>query len=279
MKSISMVPILLMVVLLAPPGVLGGNIVSETYNGILRMYDDETGETVDVIAPVKLFEEFNWQSGSNYIIQDSSTYVSGNRFIPSQWGFTAVNSGTTTINAATGGILKMGLGSADDDDGEFVSELIWSPTKMCSAEARVAFSTTVIGFNFGFNDTKNESADTLAVTYSTTVLTCNTTDGAVLYADSDGTTDVIRCIAAKSGVSSGTAASTTAIGTGYHIYRVDLDNTGAATFWLDGKVLKKQAAAVNTHVPLCVYLGAIKRDGAAGETYVNIDYIRAWQLR
>lgn len=277
MKSI---PIIVMLSIFLPVVAMSGDIVSETYNGMLRMYDDSTGETIDVIAPIKLFDEFAWQSGSSYIIQSSSTYVSGDRFIPSEWGFTAVNSGVASVASATGGVLKISLGAADDDDAEFVSELIWSPSKQCSAEARVAFSTSIIGFNFGFNDTKDESADTLAVTYSTTVLTCNTTDGAVLYADSDGTIDVIRCIAAKSGVSSGTAASITSIDTDYHIYRVDLDDTGAAAFWLDGKLLKKtDAGAVNTHVPLCVYLGLIRRSDAVGAVYANVDYIRAWQTR
>ncbi len=241
---------------------------SEKRNGgILCFYDDDTMETVEVLAPVKLFDEF-------------SQGVGGFTGAATPWLFSAVNSGGLSIQAASSGILSATLGTADNDDAELVSESIWWPGKYCAMEARIACGTPVIGLNVGFNDSQNEAADTLALTYSGTTLTSTASDCALFFYDSDATTDVIRAVAVKADTDGTPTATSTAIAANtYHIYRIEINADGDVSFWLDGEHVATDAAAITVATPLCTYIGAIRRDGAAGSVLVYVDYIRAWQKR
>lgn len=77
-----------------------------------------------------------------------------------------------------------------------------------------------------------------------------------------------------------TAAGTVTIvhgytpGTAYHTYRVELDASGNATFYFDGKAVGRLAACITAATPLCAFLGVIARTTAA--RVMTVDYIKAW---
>lgn len=260
--------IFLLAVLCAAILPAGADIQSEWLNGNLRFYDATTSETVDVVAPVKLVEDFLWAAGT-YITAPTPSFVT----------FAAVNSGSLVIAAATDGVATLTTGVADDDDLDLASELTFVAARNCSAEARIRLATTVCGFNFGFSDATGEAADLIAMTFATGTLTTTASDAALIYADSDATTDVFRAAAVAADVDGASITSTVTQDTNYHIYRVDINEDGDCSFWIDGKLIGTQAAGITTTDPLCVYIGLIKRDGAAGAAIAYVDYIKAWQSR
>lgn len=255
-----------------------GDVRSIYVDGILRFYDSETNETIDVMTNTKWFEDFNWQAAARYIVYNSTTAQSGDRSVPPTISCTMVNSGSMSVQANSGA-LKIGLGPSASDNIELSSELIFFPNKNCSAEARIRLSTTSIAFCFGFNEQKSEGAGKLGATVSGSALTLYMSDGAVIFSDSSATNNNFRTIAAKATVSSGTVVTSTAVDTDYHIFRVDCNENGLVTFWLDGDVIGLAEDAITTTTPLCVYVGIMRKDDAAQIVYADIDYIRAWQSR
>lgn len=263
--------IFLLAVLCASILPAGAQVQSEWLNGNLRYYDAASGETVDVVAPVKWVEDFLWMAATYTNSATSST--------PSPITFAAVNSGSLVVASATDGVATLTTGVADDDDLDLASELTFVAARNCSAEARIRLATTVCGFNFGFSDATGEAADLIAMTFATGTLTTTASDAALIYADSDATTDVFRAAAVAADVDGASITSTITQDTNYHIYRVDINEDGDCSFWIDGKLIGTQAAGITTTVPLCVYIGLIKRDGAAGAAIAYVDYIKAWQSR
>jgi len=248
---------------------------SEWRNGILVFYDTTNYETVEAFAPVKVFDEFVYSSSSASVGIEAVTTV---------WivntNSVAASAGGLSIVSATGGIARLTCGASDNDDQELASDFLWSASKACAMEARIRAGTSVIAFCVGFSDSQNEPADTLAVTYSGTTLTSTASDCAVFFFDSDATTDNIYAVAVK-GDTDGTVVNSgvSLQASTWHVYRVEINENGDVDFWLDGVHVGSESTGITTNVPLCVYLGVIKRDSAAGSVTLDVDYIRAWQRR
>lgn len=258
--------IFLAIVIFAPA--VNADIQAEQKNGWIRYYDSNTFETVDVQAPVTLYEEFSRPVGA---VSSATDHIQ----------FSAVNSGTFKIVAdATSGIATVTLGSADDDDAEVVTPLNWWAGKSCAFEARIRVSTTAIAFNAGFADTTNEDADTLPLMYSGTTLTSKATDAAVIMADSDATTDVLYC-ASVNGDSDGTTTTTgvALAANTWYLVRVEIDEAGNVDFYLNGSHIYQEKLGIGLHVPLSGYIGFIRRDAGATAAKGTIDTIRVWQNR
>lgn len=240
----------------------------EQRNGWLRYYDSATLETVDVVAPVTLYEEFSRPVGTISSVTD--------RII-----FSAVNSGTFRIvTDATSGVATVALGAADDDDAELVTPLVFWAGKSCAMEARVKISAATVAFNVGFTDTMNEVADKLALMYSGTTLTSTSSNAAVILGDADATTDNLYC-ASVNGDADGTTTTTgvaLAADTWYTI-RVECNEDGDVDFYLNGNHIYQEVEGISTHVPLGAYVGFIRHENSATAAYGYIDYIRAWQNR
>lgn len=258
-----------MILLLAVafPMTVSAEVNTQWRAGILRYFETTTGETLDVVAPVKIFENYTRPVG---LITTVTTNVS----------FAAVNSGSLKILSATGGEATVTLGAADNDDAEIATELIFWSGKFCAAEARVALSTTTCGFNFGFTDAKDEIADKMPCDYATATLTSTASNCAVFFYDSDATTDDLYCVSVKDDTD-GTVTDTGTAGAAgtYHVYRVEIDDSGNCDFYLDGVHIYQEATGISTHVPLCGYLGFIRRDGATGSVTGKVSYLRVWQKR
>ena len=262
-----------------------GEIHSEWLNGMLRYYDSYTAETIDVVVPSKLFEEFQLAAAAYNIpsltlgVTSASDTIGIGMVIPPPWLFTGVNSASMAVVNTANGVLTLGVGAADLDDVEFASSLIFAASRNCSAEARIAFSTTLVAMAFGFSDATSENADTLAMTFDTVTLTTTASNAALIFFDSAATSDVVRACSVKADADGTTKTTTTAMDTNYHIYRVDVDSTGGITYWMDGVSLGTQTAGITTSTPLCVYLGVARRGAGTTGVLARVDYIRAWQGR
>lgn len=265
MVKMSKLRYLLMFILLAAAPALA-NVQLLSQNGHLVYFDSSTGETVDALAPVKLTEEFAGFSGVITAATEKFT-------------FAAVNSGTwVQLAGETGGLARVTTGTADNDDAEVASELIWSPGKYCAMEARVRINTPTAAFNVGFSDATGEAADTLAVTFATATLTSNASDCALFFADYDATSNLIRCVAVDSD-SDGTVTSTgtTFAEDTWYVFKVEIDADGDCGFWFNGDLVYTETTGISTDVDLTAYLGLIAREGSAQS--MDIDYIRVWQKR
>lgn len=245
------------------------DIKSKHQGFFLEFFESTTGETVGVVAPFQLFEGFASQSIDNATIDFNFVNRENN----------GIGNGSFLISTATGGIAQIILDVTDNYESELSSRLILSPQNFAVVEARIKLVTTVGAFNFGFNDDQDEDDGYLAIQFSTTILSSSSTNFAGFFADSDATTNNIRAVAVNADTDGTVVDSLTAIDTNWHIYQIRIEDTGDVSFWLDGDLIGSQTTGIATNAPLGVYLGWIRRDGAAGSVTLDVDYIRAWQKR
>jgi len=235
------------------------NYTSVWNNGVLE-FRDSSGRVVDLVTANAVNEDFLG------VAVDTTN----------DWTFAAVNSGAIARTAGAGGIARITTGGADDDDADLATPLNYLPSKGCSLEVRFATNDAAgTGFNVGFSDATGEAADLIAITYSGTTLTSTASDFAGFFHDADATTDAIRAVAIK-GNTDGTVHDTgsVAVDATYNVYRVDINQNGDVSYWLDGNHIATDEAAITTTAPLCAYVALINREGSANTA--DIDYIRVW---
>lgn len=265
--------IAILIILVSLP-LFAGETKSMYRNGILIYYDGTTTETVDAVAPIKLFQDFN--VAGLYIDAIDGSRIQG-------WSFNAVNSGTHATSTADYGILSATTGAADDDDLEISSGITFLPSKFPVVEARIAISgavsetTSPTALVFGFSDAQTEAADYLAAVANNNVVGASATDCALFVRDYDQTGAYVNTVCARAGTAVTSTETNTLTKDSYNIYRVEVDSSGNCVFSIDGTIVQTHNAAITTTTPLCVYLGYINRGG--GVHGVKVDYIRAWQVR
>lgn len=194
----------------------------------------------------------------------------------------AVNGGTFagyTAAAANGGLALVTTGAADDDDIDIASGLIFNAAKGIHLEARLAMrDIDKCVFNVGFTDTPaGEAADNIAVMHATATLTTNLTDGLILFASSDSTTNTIRAVSVANDVDSAVldSAFLPADDEFVTVKMVVDARTYKAKVWLNGTLLG-ETSALRTAVNLAAYFGLQTLNGAAEQAF--IDYLWAWQV-
>ena len=242
------------------------------YGSVVGRYEDVigaplysetgTGETVDVLAPVFVYHEFDGKA------LDSTV----------DWNLSGVNSGTAAIQAGAGGLVRLTTGAADDDDVELATPLMWVAERGCSAEVRFATNDQAgAAWAFGFADAVAYAADEVAE-MSTTAPLGATTDWAGFVWDPDDDPDVVRAWGRKGGTASDVIETGVSCANGvFHVYRVSCSTAGDLEFWIDGVSVGGVSAGVTADTPLCVYIGFINREGSANT--LDVDYVRGWQLR
>ena len=227
---------------------------------------DLTGRIIQIDAPVVFGS--NFQGGGSI----------GYPFLVS-----AVNSGTFagyTAAAANGGYALATTGAADDDDIDVASPLIFNAAKWMHMEARIAArDIDQCVFNVGFSDTPaGEAADNIAVMHATATLTTNLTDGVIVFASSDSTTNTVRAVSVANDVDS------TVLNAGFlpaddefiTVRIVVNPTTLKPSVYING-VLLGETAALRTAVNLCAYFALQTLNGNAEAAF--IDYLWAWQTR
>ena len=238
------------------------NIRAQWVNGVLEYRDSRTNEVVDVLAPMKKFDDFTGAAVDT----------------TNDWTFAAVNSGAIAANAAAGGHARITTGAADDDDAELASGLIFNTTKGCVLEARIANNDVdATAFNVGFSDATGEAADKLAITFATATATTNASNAALFFTDKDATANDIRCMSVNADTDSTIyTTSTTLVDAAFHTYRVVIDTNQTVSFYLDNAHVASISEGIAAATAVTTYVGFINREGAANT--LDIDYIRAWAL-
>jgi len=239
-------------------------------NGLLRFYKSDTNETVNVLAPFFMKDDFDCAVIGTTSAATSYKY----------WSTTGVNSGTAVQSSTDGwSNLLITTGDADNDDVDVASELVFNSGWACCCEAKIRVrDVSGTSVAFGFTDAQTEAADTLPVGYAVATLTTTATDCAMWLHDPDATTDTWITASANSDsdgtVNTSVSSTTDSV---WHILRIDIDDDNEASFYMDGSLVATEAAVCSTGAALCVYVGAVNRE-ATGNV-VDVDYITAWQKR
>jgi len=221
-------------------------------------------ERLFVMAPVKIFDDFLGKA------LDATN----------DWTVAGVNSGTAAINVATGGTMRITTGTADNDDVDVASDLIWKASKSCCLEVRFASNDiSNVALNVGFSDAQGEGADLIAMMLSVITLTSTASDFAGFLYDPDATTDTIRCVAVKDDVDQSVIDTGQAMVAGtYYVARVEIDALGNIDYYLDGVHVGSHKKGITITDALCIYVAMINHGESAANT-IDIDYIKAWQKR
>lgn len=237
--------------------------------GRLAFFDGSTHETLLTTHPVVLFDDFlhpatdatnDWTE-----TDDGGTSAAGD------------------IVAGVNGIYQIDTGTDADKFRALSSEICFEAAKACGCEVRLATTTAdaALMLCFGFSDAKVESTGTLA--FKDAALAAATIDAnaddAVMFAVRAETSDsVYACSVKAAGTPQSTDTGTDIVLDTYHIYRIQLDASGNARFFIDGALVAEHLLAVTTTDDLCFTLQALITTGSTAD-FVNIDYIKVWQER
>jgi hypothetical protein len=209
--------------------------------------------------------------------------------ISAYWTQSDDNGGTVAIGATgaatgagstAGGSVTITTGGTDDDRGIITGSLNFFATKNAVVEARVMVDRiTACSFGVGFTDATTEGNDLQPFSVSGSTVTDTADNGAAIVFDTDATTDYFWVVNSKATTGGGNILGSTYVPVAdtYINLRVELDTTGAATYYINGVAVGHKAAAVTATTPLCPYVSAINRAG--GALICTIDYIKVWQDR
>ncbi len=235
----------------------GSQVQTKAENGYYMFYDPATGRIVDVMtAGPKIIDHFYTNSQL-------------------RWNSAVVNGSTQTY---AGGICTVTTGAADNDDHDMTSDLMFDPSKGLTCEARLALGDAdQTAFNIGFSDALTEAADQIAVTFHTATATSNATNCALMFSDSDATTDRVRALAVNADTDGTviTASSAPLVDNAYHVYRVEIDPAGNVKFYYDGVLAGTETLGIAAGATLCAYFALINRESATNTA--ALDYFHAWQ--
>lgn len=253
-------------------------------NDNIQIFREDTESALEIIrAMAPVWSMSNFMAPRAIVSSTGSTTTVGNTldFVGDDglYVLTIINSGTAEVVASTDrAYLVCTNGTADDDDTDVASPLVFTAEKGCGIEARIRCPQSAdSGFNIGFTDAQDEGADDLAVEYSGTTLTSNASDCALWFFDSDATTDSYYCVAVDTNVDGTVTTSGVSVDTDWHTFRVWCNADGDCEFWLDGTEVYTESSGITETTALCAYVGLINR--AAGANTMEIDYIAVWERR
>lgn len=192
-------------------------------------------------------------------------------------------SGAVEISAAINGVCLLDSGTDPDLVSVIASPLNFASARQAIFEARLRPITSLAGIFLVFGFTDNVLEDVAKLAFK---------DGSLVEASVDSWADD----AAMFGVRQETSANIYALSvianaapqsddTGidlvidtWHTYRVELDATGNAKFYIDGVKVAEQALAITPADPLCAFVGQMITTGSTA-AFVEVDYIKVWQAR
>lgn len=229
-------------------------------NGVLEFYETTNNETVWVMAPTMFYCDFVSQEVDDFLI-------------------VGANTPTLAAQDGDGGWGRITTKTADNDEAEVSTGLVYDSSKGCVLEARIAMNDVDgSAIAIGFSDATAESTpDLIAVTYATATATTNATNGAFVFQDPDATTNAWRVMAVNADTDSTiSTAGTTVTDGAFHTVRVEILTDQTVKFWFDGEHVATIEDGVAASTNLCAYVGLINREDAANT--MDVDYLRVWSL-
>jgi hypothetical protein len=252
----------------------------------------QSGKIIDKGFKYLFGKELRVQSGFG-VVQEAPAFF--DHFITPQtiatnWVTTVVNGGTAAIlNGGIGGIMQ--LTCPNTTSGDAVSTvLIMGPSTgssfTCAKAAKdrpVVFEARIIlpanvtqEFVFGFRGVAGRAtAIDVAISATSTLGTSVSADIAALAYSTVATSNamasgVVGAIASLNGVDATTKATFQTMDTNYHVYRVELDVNGNATYLIDGKFAAYQPLAFTPTAAIYPGIETVARGAVAAS--VNVDY-------
>lgn len=229
-------------------------------NGFMVFYDDN-GDTLQVMAPT--------------VFQDDFT---GDTLSTDLWA-TAVDGAGSAIVSGSTSYMVLSTATGATDKVEVATGLFGVASKNPSLEARaymvdISHTTMFIGLT----DARSEAANTLSFALNGGTLTSTASNAVGFLWDSAQTAATVKCVTVKANVDGPILNSGVALtAESFKTFRIDVDSTGKATFWIDGASVCSQNAAITTTTPLAGVVGFKNQEGVVNRVYV--DRIKLWQGR
>lgn len=203
--------------------------------------------------------------------------------LSTRWAATAGSDSPAgaAINAQVGGVLRLTTGDSNASQAadaiQVNGDLNWKAANGgLTMTARVKISAiAAVQVNIGFTD--QTAALEMPITLSSTTYTTNATDAAVFVFDTNATTDTIRCMGVANDVDATHVDTGNAWDTNWHVFRIDIDSSGNAKFYIDGAYVGTVASAVTASVALTPVFAA--RSLAANSKTLDVDYVRVAMKR
>ena len=203
------------------------------------------------------------------------------------WNANKGSDGSTgnAINVAVGGTNRLTTGAGATHTMAVNGAQITSPLVFKVSNGGLRFETrikvsaiTSQNYVFGLVDA---STLTAPFTISGTTITGNGTNGVAFVQDSAASGAAAGLNGAS--INAGGAVQSVNFGTGqlttaYAIFRIDVDASGNASFYINGLLVGKIAAALATTSVVCAAVGTFSNITSGSQT-VDIDYILAENVR
>lgn len=185
-----------------------------------------------------------------------------------------------TITSAVGGVVRLTSGDVGDtfanDGSSLTHELNWKANQgnlVFEARVKCVSSVANVAFFIGFSDSLATGTLEAPFTLSGTTFTSNATDALGFVFDTAATTDTIRCVGVKADTDA-TAIDTSVAPTAdtYQWFRIEVDSSGNATFYINDTKYGTVANAVTATVALTPIFTVVTRTTATKS--MDVDYLR-----
>lgn len=187
------------------------------------------------------------------------------------------------ISAGVNGIVHFVTGAAGTtmaaDGSSLTHELNWKANQgNLVMEARFRANASVASgcYNIGFSAKDATGTLEMPFTLSTTTFTSNATDAVVFVFDTAATTKTWRCIGVKADTDSTSIDSGIApVADTWQRFRIELDTSGNATFYINDALVGTVANAVTATVALTPIIAVVTRSAASKTADADYLYVAA----
>lgn len=204
------------------------------------------------------------------------------------WSVPVANSGTApAINVQVDGVIRLTVtDNSSNDLSTLVNEIIYRATQggPLVFEARVKPITSLSVFMFiGLADAKpTTTATTIPMNTNGGTFTTGATDAVgFMYTGGSSGAAVWQCAGVKNGADTAitaAAARYNPVLTTYQTLRIVVNADGAASFYIDGNIIKENLANAVTAGTLLAPVISLADDGAAGSLDVDYVYVCAGRV-
>lgn len=255
---------------------------------VLAAYSDNFNNNTNIGPDGEFISKKNifvGENGADYCVKTAKKVVLFDDFlgdiITDDWSAAVGNDGQTviaTVNAGgNGGTLRLTSG-----DTTVVAESLSSLTHGLNwkagngglvFEARVTPVTSIanVSYFIGLSDVLATTTLEEPMTLSTATWTTTATDAVGFVYDTAGTVPGFYCMAVKNNTDATPIVNTVPVVATATVLRIEVDSTGAATFYRDGVLLGTIAAAVTSTVALTPIITVMARTTTSKS--LDVDYV------
>jgi len=201
-----------------------------------------------------------------------------------RWNVSATGtSAAAEISAAINGVCLLDSGTDPDLVSQISSPLNFAAAREVIFEARLRPITSLAGIFLVFGLTDNILEDVAKLAFKDGSLVeasiDSWADDAAMFGIRQETSVNIYAMSVKDNAApQSDDTGTDLVLNAWHIYRIELDSSGNAKFYIDGTLVATHALAITAADPLCATVGQMITTGSTA-AFVEVDYIKVWQSR